>query len=106
MSEAQRRFVAEKMFALSECDSVSKSLVKENLGLREVVKQDEVLFKVNAEQLNLAADRLSSKDGDIAFLNDRLKVKDKKIRTLKFGLFSLGVASIVTNVYLLNIALK
>lgn len=91
---------------LQECDSVSKSLKTENLQLRKTINDDNVLLANQAEQLSLAADRLTAKDADMAFLNDRLKVKDKKIRKLKVGIISIGVVSIVTNVYLLNKALR
>lgn len=106
LTEPQRRFVLTQAFMLQECDSVSKSLKTENLQLRKTINDDNVLLANQAEQLSLAADRLTAKDADMAFLNDRLKVKDKKIRKLKVGIISIGVVSIVTNVYLLNKALR
>lgn len=91
---------------LQECDSISKSIKTENLQLRKTINDDNVLLANQTEQLSLAADRLTAKDADMTFLNDRLKVKDKKIRKLKVGIVSIGVVSIVTNVYLLNKALR
>lgn len=88
-------------FKLSECDSASKSQKKEIEGLRNVIKGDNLLIDNLDDQLTLSSQRLMAKDADMAFTQGLLKVKEKKIRRLKFGLFSIGLVGVVSNGYLL-----
>ena len=93
LTPAQRRFVLSQAYQLQECDSVLGSYKIQLNDARNVIKYDTQHFEILDDQLAEERDRSAARLKDVAFVTDQLHIKNRKVRLLRIGLFTIsGVA--------------
>lgn len=91
----QRRFVLKQAYRLQECDSVLSSYKIQLNDARNVIRYDAEQMETMEDQLNAQKDVSAQRLRDLAFVTNELHLKNKKVKWLRIGVFSVSAAAII-----------